>query len=212
MKPFAAERWNGSLGAIKRQLNMSRSLRLLAPYFAVGVFWCLLSNAWLAILAYHAQILFWSRHSRFGVHRPHHAMTMLWALPAILTGPLIYFMLPYIVRTDLSSWLMAHHLSPVSLMVMIPYFGLLHPLLEQLHWAPLRENTPVAHFLFAGYHMLVLHSLLTVPWLVLCFVVLTAASFLWQRMARRTGSLALPVASHILADFGVVIVAWLKAW
>jgi hypothetical protein len=39
------------------------TLKLLAPCFAVLVFWCWLGNAWLAILAYHAQILLWSRGS-----------------------------------------------------------------------------------------------------------------------------------------------------
>jgi hypothetical protein len=42
-------------------MNMKLTAKLLAPYFAVGVFWCVFSNAWLAMLAYHAQILFWSR-------------------------------------------------------------------------------------------------------------------------------------------------------
>ena len=28
---------------------MKRTLRLVAPYLAVGIFWCLLSNAWLAV-------------------------------------------------------------------------------------------------------------------------------------------------------------------
>jgi len=135
---------------------------------------------------------------------------MLLALPTALTGPLVYFLLPYIVHADLSSWLAGHHLSHLSLTAMVPYFGLLHPLLEQLHWGPLRESTPLAHPLFAGYHMLVLHSLLTLPWLILCFIVLATASFTWQQIAKRSGSLALPVASHALADLGVAIAAWLK--
>ena len=42
-------------------MNAQRTLRLLAPYLAVGVFWYGFSSAWLAILAYHAQILLWSR-------------------------------------------------------------------------------------------------------------------------------------------------------
>ena len=92
---------------------------------------------------------------------------------------------------------------------MIFYFGLVHPLFEQIHWAPLRESTPLAHLAFAGYHMLVLYSLLTVPWLALCFVVLVAASWLWQRMVRESGSLLLPIASHVAADLGIIIVVWL---
>ncbi len=188
--------------------NLKLTLKLLAPYFAVGVFWCLLSNAWLAILAYHVQILFWSRHSLFAPWGAILPKMLLLALPAVLAGPLVYFLLPSIPQTDLSTWLAEHRLSHFSLIVMIPYFGLVHPFLEQLHWAPLRESTPFSHLLFAGYHMLVLYSLLNVPWLIMCFVVLASASFTWQWMAKR--SLALPVVSHVLADLGVVIAAWLK--
>jgi hypothetical protein len=94
---------------------------------------------------------------------------------------------------------------------MIPYFGLVHPLLEQLHWGPLRERTPWAHVFFAGYHVLVLGSLLRLPWLVLCALLLAGASMAWKHMAKRTGSLGAPVASHVGADLGVILAAWLRA-
>ena len=42
----------------------SSPLRLAAPYLAVLVFWCLFRNAWLAILAHHAQILWGWRGTR----------------------------------------------------------------------------------------------------------------------------------------------------
>jgi hypothetical protein len=124
------------------------------------------------------------------------------------TGPLLYFLLPYLTHTELSSWLSDHHLDGFLFIVMIPYFGLIHPFLEQLHWAPLREKTPAAHFIFAGYHMLVLYSLVTVPWLAVCFVVLVGASFGWCIMARKSESLVAPIMSHVLADSGVVLAAW----
>ena len=189
---------------------MKRTLRLLAPYCAVGVFWCVLGNAWLAILAYHAQILFWGLRSFSDVRRPSRKRIMFLALPTLVAGPLVYFLLPYMTHADLSSWLVDHRLSRLSLVAMIPYFGLLHPLLEQIHWGPLRESTPVAHPMFAGYHILVLYSLLTVPWLIVCFVVLTTASFIWQQMETQGNSLVLPVASHVLADLGVIVAAWLR--
>ena len=189
---------------------MKRTLKLLAPYLAVGIFWCVFANAWLTLLAYHAQILFWSRRSLFDLRRMTRPRLVFLALPAAIVGPLLYFLLPYITRVDLASWLANHHLSRLSLLVMIPYFGLMHPLLEQLYWAPLRESTPIAHVAFAGYHMLVLYSILALPWLLLCFGVLIAASFLWQQMAKRSNSLAFPVVSHMLADVGIVLVAWFR--
>lgn len=184
-------------------------LRLAAPYLAVGVFWLLFHNAWLAILAYHAQILWWAWGSHPKLVKPRPTLTTWLILPSALAGPLLYFLLPYVTRTDLSGWLAHNRLSGAEFLFMIFYFGLVHPVLEQIHWAPLRETTPFAHFAFAGYHMLVLYSLLTVPWLALCFVVLVVASWLWQQMARESGSLLPPIASHVVADLGIIIAVWL---
>jgi len=186
------------------------ALKLLAPYIAVGVFWLWMHDAWLAILAYHLQILFWALEARPNIGKPHNRRILLLALPAAVAGPLLYVLLPHIVREDLSTWLSQHHVSDLSLLLMIPYFGLLHPCLEQIHWGPLRDSTPLAHPMFAGYHMLVLYSLLSTPWLLLCFVVLVVASAIWQQMAKRSGSLTLPALSHILADFGVIVAACIR--
>ncbi len=194
----------------KQAIVTKRYLTMLAPYFAVGIFWCGFSNAWLAILAYHVQILAWTRPPRARMRTPLRKRLLLLALPTALTGPLAYYLLPYITHTDLPAWLAGHHLSRLSLLAMLPYFGLVHPFLEQLHWAPLRAETPLAHFMFAGYHMLVLHSLLSPPWLPAAFIVLVAASFAWQRLRVQSGGLAIPVASHILADAGLVAAVWLR--
>ena len=188
---------------------MKRTLRLLAPYCAVGVFWCVLGNAWLAILAYHAQILFWSSGSPLNMSKPSRKRLFWLALPTALTGPLLYGLLPYLTHTDLSLWLASHGLTGHYFAAMIPYFGLINPLLEEIHWAPLRESTHVSHLFFAGYHILVLHSLLTIPWLILCFVVLATASILWQQMTRHARSLMPAILSHSLADLGIVIAVWL---
>ena len=189
---------------------MKQLFKLLAPYFAVGLFWCIFKNAWLAILAYHVQILFWSRKSIFDVRMPDNKSIMLLATSMIMAGPILYYLLPTMTRIELPLWLEDHHLSGFSFMVMIPYFGLIHPFLEQLHWAGLRDRTPLAHPVFAGYHMLVLYSLLTIPWLIMLFVILTAASLIWQQMGKKSNSLLPATISHILADLGVVVVAWVK--
>jgi membrane protease YdiL (CAAX protease family) len=86
----------------------------------------------------------------------------------------------------------------------------LRPVLEPIHWAPLREQTPLAHPLFAGYHTIVLCSLLTIPWLFFGFAVLGFASFVWQYMTKRFDSLTVPMVSHVLADLGIIIAAWFR--
>lgn len=193
-------------------MNTKKVFKLLAPYFAVGIFWCIFSSAWLAILAYHLQIVLWApRPFSFmrlsGVRR-----IMLFALPAVTAGPVLYFLLPWMIHADLSVWLADYHLSGLSLVLMIPYFGIVHPFLEQLHWAQLREVTPAAHPLFAGYHIMVLYSLLTIPWLIACFVILTTASYTWQQMRRRSGNSALPVMSHIYADTSIIIAVFIQVY
>lgn len=196
---------NGSLYGIKMKLI----LKLSAPYLAVAVFWCIHPNAWLAILAYHAQVLFWSHNSFAKVSMPKPTRIVFMALPAAIAGPLFYILLPYITHTELSTWLEHYHLSPLSLILMIPYFGIVHPCLEQMHWNELRKATHLSHPLFAGYHMIVLSTLLTLPWLVVCFGVLTISSFLWKQMEQKSESLGLAVISHVLADFGIILTAYI---
>ena len=185
------------------------TLNLLAPYLAVSIFWCLLHNGWLAILAYHCQILFWQRRSPSKIGCKTLSRHCLLVLPFSLTGLVAYLLLPRIPGVDLHLWLDTHHLSRASLLLMIPYFGLLHPPLEQLHWSPLRDRTPLAHLLFAGYHVIVLYSLLPMVWLLAVFVGLACASCVWQAMEKRSGGLLTPMLAHVLADFAIMVAALL---
>ncbi|MDO8848266.1 MAG: hypothetical protein Q7W51_07785 [Coriobacteriia bacterium] len=185
------------------------ALMMAAPYLAVVLFWCFGRNAWLAILAYHAQILLWLVVTRpvISFKKPSWSPLALMIVPSVLSAPLLYFVLPLVARIDLSVWLADHRLSGAALFGVVGYYGLVHPVLEQLHWTPLRERTPLAHVAFAGYHMIVLSSLLSLPWLAICFGALAATSFLWQRLTHEAGSLVPVVASHVAADLGMVIVA-----
>ena len=188
---------------------MKHILKALAPYLAVVVFWCVLENAWLAILAYHAQILMWSRRSpRELAEGGNRRALIVIALPAVLLGPLLYFLLPSIANVPVAEWMTRYHVTGRSLLLMIPYFGVIHPLLEQLHWSDLRERTPAAHLLFAGYHMIVLFTLLPPLWLAMSFLILMMASIGWRRVTRTHGGPAVACASHVLADLGVIIAAW----
>lgn len=187
-------------------------LRLLAPYLAVGVFWCLLDSAWLAVLAYHVQILLWSRGrllTGLGPASWRRERWLLAAIPFALAGPVLYVLLPLVSQTDLVAWLADRGLAGLPLLLMVPYYGLVHPVLEQTHWTALRRRTPAAHVFFAGYHALVLASLLEPLWLGLCLATLLAASWIWRELDRRTGNARTAVLSHVLADVGVVLVAWL---
>ena len=186
---------------------MRLALQLLAPYLSVVLFWCIWPNAWLAILSYHLQILLWRNPALLRLRMPTGSTGFVFAAMSALAGPTLYFLLPHMQRTELASWLASYKLSGISLMLMVPYFGLVHPVLEQSHWHGLRERTRWAHPAFAGYHMIVLSTLLTAPWLLACFLVLVTASLAWTRSGRVTGSLVPSVVSHVLADLGIVLAA-----
>lgn len=189
---------------------MRTVLKFLAPYFAVGVCWFWLSNGWLAALAYHLQILLWAGLRIPLPRRPAQLRHLLWTLPAAAAGPLLYVLLPELSDGQLPQWFAEHQLSPVAMLLMIPYFGIVHPWLEQVHWKPLRERGVIAHPIFAGYHVWVLVSLTEWPWLVVVFVVLAVVSYLWGKLTTHSQSLTPAYVSHVLADVGIVAAAWLR--
>jgi len=199
MRPSEPRRW-----------TMQLILRLLAPYLSVLIFWFGFRNGWLAILGYHAQILLWGRRT---LRRPRipDGVALLWGAPAAGAGPLLYLLLPRVSRLEFPLWLQEFHLEGWSLVLLIPYFGLLHPVLEEHHWAPLRERTPLSHAFFAGYHGLVLASLLRWPWVVLAVALLGGVSVGWKRLARRAGGSGATIVSHVGADLGVIVAAWLRS-
>ncbi len=183
-------------------------LQLLAPYIAVLAFWCIFKNGWLAILAYHAQILFWLKPGETQ-HKLNNKRILLTALPTVLAGPILYFLLPYIAKTNLSIWLEEYQISGLSLMLMIPYFGIIHPYLEELHWQKIREKNYISHIVFAGYHIIVLYSFVKIPWLIACFFTLATASTIWQYTTKKTNSIVPAVISHILADLSIIIAVYI---
>ena len=107
------------------------------------------------------------------------------------------------ISADLNDWLAEFGLSRTSFALLIPYFGILHPPIEQAHWLELRKHTS-AHFLFAGYHVLVLCTLLSPIWLIICFGILTGVSFLWHGLCQKKLSL-IATLSHIFADAGIIL-------
>jgi hypothetical protein len=60
---------------------------------------------------------------------------------------------------------------------------------------------------FAGYHVIVLSSLMPPAWLAAAFVVLICASWSWQLIESASGGLTVPIMAHFLADAGIAIAA-----
>lgn len=181
---------------------------LAAPWLAVAVGWVLLESAWTAMLLYHAQILilgWWdpARHRdpgrRFRVHPR--------CLVGVAAGPLAWFLLPWVMSDgELARWLAEYGLTGGSWVGMAVYFGWIHPVFEQAHWQPLRRLGWPAHLAFAGYHALVLGSLLPVMWVIGIVAGLAGVSWWWAR--EDTGPApGTALAMHLLADASIALAA-----
>ena len=191
-----------------KETPMALALRIGAPYLSVLIFWVWLENGLLALLAYHAQILFWAIQSQkpnFSISKQ--ALGVV--TPTAFCGVVTYFFLPYLVKLPVSEWLARFKVTGVTLSFLVPYFGVIHPFLEQAHWRPICQGMRLGHWFFAGYHMLVIHSLLSLPWLIISFFLLTAVSYLWSYLARKEGSYFPSTLIHICADFGMILAVWL---
>jgi len=193
-------------------------LRLLAPWVSVGVFWLWLENGWLAILAYHAQILLWMRVDAAGGERAQRTQRVrgMWHWIMLVMGTAVLaasvmvigrWLLPLMTHTAPQDWLARFGLLG-SYPLMVVYLGLVHPWLEQRHWRPLTQASAAAHLWFAGYHVLVLISLLSWPWVVVGFCTLTVVSVGWSRLARWTQSRLYGTLSHVGADLGLALGLW----
>jgi len=193
-------------------------IQLLAPwipYIAVLIGMYLFQSAWLAILLYHAGIAglhlcrkpagLWRRL----VSGPGLPLLVPGLIVCALAAPAVWFLWPWLAVSDsvLPAWLAYYGLTGWAWLLFIPYFSIIHPVLEELHWReldPHRTGICRQDLLFAGYHVLVLSQLVKTPGLCLVFVVLTGSSVFWRWSAKRFGGYALPVFTHAMADAGVM--------
>jgi hypothetical protein len=125
------------------------------------------------------------------------------------SAPIVYFMWPWFASASLPEWLAHYGLAGVSWWLLVPYFSLVHPMVEEMHWrslAPARFAWVCwQDLLFAGYHVLVLFQLIHWPWLMLVFGILTGSSVFWRWAAKKFGGYGLPILTHAAADAGVVV-------
>lgn len=200
---------------------MINLLAALLPYVAVLFGMYLLHHAWIAILLYHAGIIAILVYRKpFGLWRTlFSGLKTPLLLPSLvvclLTAPIIYFIWPWLAIADgiLPEWLARYGLTGWTWLLLIPYFSIIHPVLEELHWRnmPSKKVTGLClqDGLFAGYHVLVLFQLIDWPWLFLVFGVLAGSSFFWRWAAARLDGYALPLLTHAMADTAVIIAVWL---
>jgi membrane protease YdiL (CAAX protease family) len=165
------------------------------------------------VLLYHAGIVAFLLVRRptnviAGIKNP---LTLPGVLVCAMAAPVVYFLWPWLALSDgiLPEWLAHYGLTGWSWWLFIPYFSLIHPILEEIHWRGLAPDGPAwlcwQDLLFAGYHVLVLLQLIHWPWLFMVFGVLTGSSVFWRWAVRRFGGYGLSILTHAAADTGVVI-------
>jgi len=190
----------------------------LMPYIAVLIGLYLLKSAWTAIGLYHFGITVFliaaDRNSLLKrVCTGWNAMTAIAAvvMPAMII-PIIFFFWRHmrLENVALNSVLANFGLHGTSWFFFIIYFSTVQPFLEELYW---RGYLECGHkyfswtdFAFAGYHILVLAWFIKLPWLVIAFVILTIAAYIWRYIASKLEGLAVPLLSHIIADVSIIAV------
>ncbi|MDX9991780.1 MAG: CPBP family glutamic-type intramembrane protease [Anaerolineales bacterium] len=196
-------------------------LARLVPYLAVGFGLFFFKNAWLALLGYHLGILlFLGLNRAFGRFRAlrlvlHPGWAALAGALSYLAGLLLYLgwdelLLP----ADSSVSLASLGLTAPTWPWFIAYFALVNPWLEETYWRAWlsgRSQYPVPEdFWFGGYHLLILWPFVSLGWMALAFVILSAAAWFWRQIFRQTGSLLIPVIAHTLADFSILTAVYLR--
>jgi uncharacterized protein len=197
-----------------------RSFAPLLPYLAVCIGLFLVRNAWFTLLGYHVGIiLILSVEKQWAQARKLFRMQrILWSLGAILFGALggglLYFLWPYlgIHSFNFNASLTKLGLNGRDWIAFILYFSLINPWMEELYWRGYlgsdKRGPILADGYFSGYHLIVLGMYVGLPWLLVSFIVLGVAAWLWRQFARSTGGLLLPVLSHLAADLSLILVIY----
>jgi membrane protease YdiL (CAAX protease family) len=203
---------------------MRRPVPILAaavPYAAVAIGLYAARSAWATILLYHVGIVLvlaatdWRR--RLGLARSgwRGGVAALTAAGAVGGGVALYVLWPYIDATPqgLGRALSDFGLTGAGWLTFAIYYSTVHPFLEELFWRGDRaEGSGAPNWrdaAFAGYHVPVLRFFIGPAWIVISFVVLLLAAWLWRLAARRFGGLGVPLLSHAIADVSIITAATL---
>ena len=189
-----------------------KTFAVFLPYLAVAIGLYGFSNAWAAILMYHAGALLIIRRSSWRLLRSGWSWRV--GLPlcvvCVCAGVIVYLLWPLagrdvVMGEGLARW----GLSGASWLGFAAYLTLVHPIIEELLWRADAGTDRAAigwHDLgFAGYHALVLVAFLKVGWVGVSLGMLVVAAAMWRFAIRRAKGLGIVVLSHALADLSVMI-------
>jgi len=196
-------------------------ISVAVPYIAVLVGLYVLKNAWIAIGLYHLGItVFLVAGGKGSLPKRvctgwNSIMAAVGIVIPVIIIPAIFIFWQYmrLENLHLSTALANFGLGGTSWLFFMIYFSTVQPFLEELYWRGYLENdckyfswTDLA---FAGYHILVLAWFIKLPWLVIAFIVLAGAAYIWRYTASRLEGLIVPLLSHIVADVSIIAVTYI---
>ncbi len=128
-------------------------------------------------------------------------------------GLLLWFLKPWVLLIgEIEVFTQSVGLTQQSWPLFITYFILVSPVLEEIYWRSYLGNPSTKpalnDFLFAGYHIIVLAGIVQVVWLVVIFLVLAAAAWIWRLANRLGGGLMSSFISHLAADISIILVSY----
>lgn len=201
-------------------MKLSISFALLVPYIAMILGLYIFHNAWIAFVIYHILIFgvmvstknlsYWKNL----VKGKNTLVVFLAILFGIGGGVLIYILNPLIrLENYVPLTLASIGLSGVSWLVFVFYHGFVNSWFEEAYWrgylGSKKKGVIWNDIIFAGYHMLVLILFLTWYWVLLSFIILILAAWLWRQLARKYKGLLIPMLSHMAADISIMFVVYL---
>lgn len=205
----------GRIDTSYSQSNPTYIAGLLMPYLMVGLGLYLFHSAWIAILAYHAGILLLLWIAKFKISSPFRITIPFWklltfALMGASAGIAMVFLWPYVfVSPVLTQTVEQWGLTRIAWPFFIGYSALVNPWLEELYWrgwlgSATRSPVPNDAF-FAGFHLIILAPFVSSVWLVVVFITLATASWLWRQVTHRAMSFLPSALCHLVADVSILL-------
>lgn len=195
----------------------------LIPYIAVAIGMYGLRSAWGALALYHigalaVVLLYWRRNIFNREARYASPFLSLTVIVYAAGGFLFYLLWPYVdpgsspITDKLENFGVNKHMWPYFAV----YFCIVNSMVEELFWRGyLGSNEKQLHpndFFFGGYHVLVILAFTNPIWGLPVFAACAFAGWLWRMLHKITGNLALPIATHLVADVAIALAVYFRAF
>jgi len=131
-------------------------------------------------------------------------------------GPVMYLLWPLAVRPDVDvpAWFAARGLAGPGFWLFAASAAFFNPAMEETLWRGCLTDNPRRpswiDAAFAGYHIFVMLPLVTLPFCILAFIILGAASWFLRCVQAQTAGLAACYLAHTAADLTIIAALYLR--